>query len=112
MKVKNIKSVQCVTYVCDPDIRAKRDDSGYHVNVFPWVHWRKGVALPQKQVKDGDKCGKRTEAQMILRKEHKKVTPPKESAYSILRKQRENRYQLLESMGIDVNSVMKPTFLT
>ena len=111
VNVKNIKSVQCVTYVCDPDMRAKRDHSGYYINVFPWVHWSKGVALPQKQIKDGDKCGRRKNSEMILRKEHKKVKPPKESDYSILRKQRENRLQLLKSMGIDVNSVLKPSFL-
>ena len=53
--IPQILSMQCVTY--DPQVkdRCTSSNSGFYVNVFPWVNWREGIRVPRSKVFDGDK---------------------------------------------------------
>ena len=39
--VKNIKSIGCVTYIIKLTRRIRPTDTGFYVNVLPWIPWRK-----------------------------------------------------------------------
>ena len=71
LQVKNLKSIPCITYVTNPRDRRDPADSGYYINVFPWISWRLGWAIPLKDVKNGDKARVLKPSELKLKGTHK-----------------------------------------
>ena len=49
------KNVQCITYITEPENRRDPTDTGYYINMFPWMSWRRGWTVPLKDVCIGEK---------------------------------------------------------
>ena len=107
--VKNIKSIQCITYITKPENRRDPTDTGYYINVFPWISWRRGWAIPIKDICDGNKARVLTAKQRKLKKTHKPAGERKQSGKQ-LTSFHKNRVAILEKLEINVNSALKPVF--
>ena len=68
---KDLTTINAITYISDPEKRKDRTDSGFYVNGLPWVSWRKGWAIPNSTVKDGNKGYERTAEERKLKPELK-----------------------------------------
>ena len=104
--IQQITSLNCVTFIARPKDRINYTDSGFYINVFPWVNWRKGRAVPVDEVREGVRARVLTAKQRKLRKELKKVEDPKTSNIDMLMKQHNYRIKLLKEMGLDVKKTL------
>ena len=102
VEVEAIKSLQCVTYIADKTLRLSRQDSGFYINVYPWIAWHKGKKIPNKDVKEGRNSRVRTEKQLKLANIQKPAGPVAKIKFDRLLKQHENRAQLLKELGLNV----------
>ena len=66
----NIKSILCVTYI--PWLQSV-SNSGFYINIYPWVSWKKVRPVRISAVKDGPKARVLTEGQRKLRAKHKRT---------------------------------------
>ena len=105
-----INTEKAVTYVVRPEDRDNCTDSGFYVNVLPWIHWRKGKKVPNKNVFEDRRGLKRTAAQMKLRPEQKVAEDPAGTNFDLLLKQHDNRCALLRELNIDVKTSLAPNF--
>ena len=107
--IPKILSMQSVTYVPQVKDRCEPSDSGFYVNVFPWVNWRKGIPVPCSKVFDGDKATVLTTEQRKLRAEHKKAGAGVED-FSTLMKEHDIRVKCHQNMKVNVKKVLDPKF--
>ena len=110
IKIDNIRSLQCVTYIPDETLRLTPVDSGYYVNVFPWIPWKKGKKLPLDAVMEGTNAYVRTEKEQKLSKEHKVAGSLSQVSFDRLLKQHTNRLSLLQEMGLRIKESLNPRF--
>ena len=108
--VKDIKSIQCVTYVADETLRLSPQDSGYYINIYPWIPWKKGIKVPSKNVREGNRSRRRTAKQLELAKMHKPAGPVAKIKFDRLLKQHDNRAKLLKKLKLDVKWYSEPRY--
>ena len=106
VKVKNIQSMQCVTYITNPERRLNAHDSGFYINVLPWISWRRGWAIPQSDLMEKSKARVLTAKQLKLREEHKPPGEGKET-FKMLVSQAKRRQNMLKQLDIDEKDAMK-----
>ena len=100
VEIDVIKSLQCVTYVADKQMRLSPQDSGYYINVYPWIAWKRGKKIPNKKVKDGNRSRHRTTNQLKLAPMQKPAGPVANNRYDRLLKQHDNRVALLKKLKL------------
>ena len=108
VELKMIKSFQCVTYIPHRRDRLKTSDSGYYVNVLPWVPWKRGKHIPTKNVMEGSRAKVLTEKQRTLRKLHKEAgSLANNNDFKVLRKQYEDRLKLLRELKYNLKIMQR-----
>ena len=70
---------------------------------------RRGLAIPTKDIRDGDKARVLTAKERTLSKTHKPAGERKKS-YKQLTSFHKNRVQIFETLKINVKSALKPVF--
>ena len=108
VEIDVIKSLQCVTYVADKQMRLSPQDSGYYINVYPWIAWKRGKKIPNKKVKDGNRSRRRTAKQLKLAPMQKPAGPVANIRYDHLLKQHDNRVALLKKLKLDYKLWSQP----
>ena len=99
-----------ITYICNPADRKNQSDSGYYLNVYPWIPWRKGKSVPVKAVHDGERAEKRSVAKMKLREKHKEAEKDEKEGFKVLKTQHNNRIKLLKLLKLDIKRALNPIF--
>ena len=102
VEIDAIKSLQCVTYIADKTLRLSPQDSGFYINIYPWIAWQKGKKIPNKDVKEGRNSRVRTAKQLKLAKMQKPAGPVVKIKFDRLLKQHDNRAKLLKELGLNV----------
>ena len=108
--VKNIRSVRCVTYIPRSEDRIDPTRSGFYVNVFPEIPWKRGMPLPEKDVWDGLNSVALTEKQKKLNAQHKEIVNKDYTTFKKLQKEHNNRCKLLKDLHLNVKKAHKIKF--
>ena len=91
VSVNNIKSLLCVTFITNSDDCLGANHSGWYINVYPWILWKRGMPIMNESVFEGDKGLHLTEKERALRGELKEATSLKEVDFKKLLKKYDNR---------------------
>ena len=109
VNLKDISSIGCVTFIPQPNRRINASDTGFYVNVYPWIPYRKGKPVPAKEVLDGDNMEPLNLKQRTLRPEHMPAGELDRS-FKNIKKQHANRCKLLKKMKLNVKQVHSVRF--
>ena len=110
VQVEQIKSMQCVTFIPRPIDRIEMNHSGWYINIFPWVMWKRGQAVPHDDIHEGPTARVLTAKQRKLKKLHKEAGEMKKIDFTVLMKRYDNRVKLLRKLKIDPKKIMRPNF--
>ena len=103
-----IASLLCVTYIPHENDRLETSHTGFYINVYPWILWKRGKPIPEKLVFENERAKFLTADERALKKEHKKAGVLKAPNFKRLQKQYENRCSILRKLGIDVKKANRP----
>ena len=109
LKIANIMALQSVTFIPRPQDRLKTSNSGWYVNVYPWINWRKGQPFPLKKIFDGKKGRKRKPKELKLREEQQPAGNTAVVSFSSLNQQFVQRRNLLQKLGINLKNSLHPS---
>lgn len=109
--VANIRSIQCVTYIPNVADRLDPSHTGYYINIFPWIHWKRGKIILEKDIHEGPTARKLTEKEQRLRNPYKPAGNLDDSNIMRLSKQSDNRCALLRKLGLNVKQCNNPSFV-
>ena len=107
--ISHVQSILCVTYAPDID-KADSSQSGFFVNVYPWVPWRSGKSVSVAKVLDGPKAKVLSAAERKLRNKLKIIDDKKHLNFNTLRKQYDKRCQILRELNLDVKAIHSTEF--
>ena len=97
-----------MTYVADKSLRLSSEDSGYYINIFPWIPWQRGEKIPVRDVREGRRGRKLTAKQLKLAEEQKPAGSLELIKFDRLLKQHDNRIALLKKLRLDIESSIDP----
>ena len=103
-----IASLLCVTYISHKNDRLYKSHTGYYINVYPWIPWKWGMPIPEKDVFEGERAKFLTAGERELRSMNKKAGVLKAPDFKRLQKQYENRCDILRKLGVDVKEANRP----
>ena len=107
VQLSGIKSVQCVTYVPRVRDRVRESHSGFYINVFPWLPWKRGKPIAVDNIFDGERAHILSAKERTLRPPHKPAGDMDNSNFEVLRKQYDNRVALLKELKLNVKRAHK-----
>ena len=110
VKVDLITSILAITYIPHVGDRLTTSDSGYYINMFPWVPWQRGKPITCANVCDGSNAEALTAKQKKLRPELKPAGSLSRDDYTLIKKQHDHRCKCLTDMGFNVGQIMNPSF--
>ena len=105
VQIDDVRSILCVTFVPK---KVSNSNSGFYVNVFPWVKWGKGKQVPVNRVLDGQRGKALTAEERSLKEEHKPAGLTSWVSFEKLMKQHDKRIKILRSMKINVKRALDP----
>ena len=108
--IENIQSLLCVTYIANVQDRLQQSHSGWYVNVYPWLLWKRGKPVPITKVFEGPRGMFIPLDERVLRALNKKAGELKEGGYQRLQKQYDIRCNLLRELKINVKKANHPSF--
>ena len=110
VSVSNIKSILCVTFITNSRDRLRANHSGWYINVYPWIFWKRGMPVMSTNVFEGDKGLHLTEEERALKGELKESTALKDVDFKRLQKKYDNRCAILRKLGINLKNANSPVF--
>ena len=96
VKLVGIQSLKCVTFIPQIHRRLEESHTGFYVNVFPWILWKRGRPVSKREVLEGDKAKILPEKERTLRPELKPAGVVVNSSFKKIKKEYDNRVKLLQ----------------
>ena len=110
VELKYIKSTRCVTFIPKTSDRIKEDHTGFYINIFPWLSWRKGQPIQHKYVLEGETAIVLTAKQRTLREKLAVAGDLADTNFNHLKAQSDRRCKLLKHLKFHVKNALNPKF--